>query len=245
MMVDETDNKATTALLSDEEVVRRVLEGEPALFEILMRRYNQRLFRVTRSIVSNDLEAEDIIQDAYVRAYEHLNQFEGRARFSTWLTKIAIYEAYARVRRIGYQKVDSISVLEGQGMHMKAKGRDPEEQIYDGELKIVLEKAFDTLPHDYRSVFMLREIEGLSTAETAECLEITEENVKTRLHRARGLLQQELYSLVGANANLAFQFLGNRCDRVVERVLDRILKPTKQNPVPPITNDADAMSDEQ
>ena len=102
MMVDDTDNKDTTALLSDEEVVRRVLEGEPALFEILMRRYNQRLFRVTRSIVSNDLEAEDIIQDAYVRAYEHLNQFEGRARFSTWLTKIAVYEAYARVRRIGY-----------------------------------------------------------------------------------------------------------------------------------------------
>ena len=87
--------------LSDDEVVRRVIEGETALFEILMRRYNRRLFRVTRSIVTNDLEAEDIVQDAYVRAYEHLNQFEGRARFSTWLTKIAIYEAYARVRRIG------------------------------------------------------------------------------------------------------------------------------------------------
>ena len=93
--------------LSDDEVVRRVIEGETALFEILMRRYNRRLFRVTRSIVTNDLEAEDIVQDAYVRAYEHLNQFEGRARFSTWLTKIAIYEAYARVRRIGYQKVEN------------------------------------------------------------------------------------------------------------------------------------------
>src|SRR5262245_49085015 len=102
--------------LSDEEVVRRIIEGERALFEILMRRYNRRLFRVTRSIVANDLEAEDIIQDAYVRAYQHLNQFEGRARFSTWLTKIAIYEAYARMRRVDYQKVDSISVLEGQGI---------------------------------------------------------------------------------------------------------------------------------
>src|SRR5215813_9580886 len=98
--------------LGDEEVVRRIIEGERALFEILMRRYNQRLFRVTRSIVANDLEAEDIIQDAYVRAYEHLNQFAGRARFSTWLTKIAIYEAYARVRRVDHQKVDSISMLE-------------------------------------------------------------------------------------------------------------------------------------
>ena len=209
--------------LSDDEVVTRVIEGETALFEILMRRYNRRLFRVTRSIVTNDLEAEDIVQDAYVRAYEHLNQFEGRARFSTWLTKIAIYEAYARVRRIDYRKVDSISLLEDQGLDMKSKERNPEQQIYDGELKMVLERAFDALPNDYKSVFMLREIEGLSTAETAECLEISEENAKIRLHRARALLQRELYSLAGANDNLAFQFLGERCDRMVARVLERIL----------------------
>jgi RNA polymerase sigma-70 factor (ECF subfamily) len=173
-----------------------------------MRRYNRRLFRAVRSIVANDLEAEDIVQDAYVRAYQHLHQFEGRAQFSTWLTKIAIYEAYARVRRVDYQKVDSISVLEGHGMDVKANERDPEQQIYNTELNVVLEKAFDALPDDYRSVFMLREVEGLSTAETAECLELSEENVKTRLHRARALLQRELYSLVGANANMAFQFLG-------------------------------------
>src|SRR5262245_50029753 len=185
--------------LSDEEVVRRVINGERALFEILMRRYNQRLFRVTRAIVTNDLEAEDIIQDAYVRAYEHLNQFEGRARFSTWLTKIAVYEAYARVRRVDHQKVDRLSSLEDQGLDLKSKGRNPEQQIYDGELKMLLEKAFDALTDDYRTVFMLREIEGLSTAETAECLDISEENVKIRLHRARAALQRELYSLAGAN----------------------------------------------
>jgi RNA polymerase sigma-70 factor (ECF subfamily) len=223
MRGDEIEVESANAGLSDEEAVRRILNGEPALFEVLMRRYNRRLFRVTRSIVTNDLEAEDIIQDAYVRAYEHLNQFEGRARFSTWLTKIAIYEAYARIRRIDHQKVDSISVLEGHGMDVRAEGRDPEQHTYDGELKTVLEKAFDALPNDYRSVFMLREIEGMSTAETAECLEISEENVKTRLHRARSLLQRELYSLFGANANVAFQFLGARCDRIVERVLARIL----------------------
>jgi RNA polymerase sigma-70 factor (ECF subfamily) len=230
MMVAGTGVESANLGLSDEEVVRRVIEGEPALFEILMRRYNRRLFRVTRSIVTNDLEAEDIIQDAYVRAYQHLNQFEGRARFSTWLTKIAIYEAYARIRRIDYQKVDSISALEGEGMDVKAKGRNPEQQSYDAELKILLEKAFDALSDDYRSVFMLREIEGLSTAETAECLEISEENVKTRLHRARAVLQRELYSRVGENANVAFQFLGARCDRIVERVLARILQQnTKSN----------------
>src|SRR5690349_12941434 len=104
MMGAEIAVETANAGLSDEEVVRRVIEGDGALFEILMRRYNRRLFRVTRSIVANDLEAEDIIQDAYVRAYQHLNQFEGRARFSTWLTKIAIYEAYARVRRADHRK---------------------------------------------------------------------------------------------------------------------------------------------
>ena len=222
MTRDRIAAEATNAGLSDEDVVSRIIAGEPALFEILMRRYNQRLFRVTRSIVANDVEAEDIIQDAYVRAYEHLSQFEGRARFSTWLTKIAIYEAYARVRRINHQKVDSLSVLEARGLDVKSKERDPEQQIYDGELKTVIEKAFDALPEDYRSVLMLREIEGLSTAETAECLDISEENVKTRLHRARAVLQRELY-LLAANGNHAFQFLGARCDRVVERVLERIL----------------------
>jgi len=222
-MRDGIEVEVPNSELSDQEVVRRVIEGEPALFEILMRRYNRRLFRVTRSIVTNELEAEDIVQDAYVRAYEHLNQLEGRARFSTWLTKIAIYEAYARVRRTDYKKVDSISLLEGEGLDVKSKGRDPEQQTYDGELKMVLEKAFDALPDDYRSVFMLREIEGLSTAEAAECLEISEENVKTRLHRARALLQRELYSLAATNENAAFQFLGDRCDRIVARVLERIL----------------------
>jgi RNA polymerase sigma-70 factor (ECF subfamily) len=222
-MVSGIEVDVANAGLSDEDVVRRIIGGEVALFEILMRRYNRRLFRVIRSIVTNDLEAEDIIQDAYVRAYEHLHQFEGRARFSTWLTKIAVYEAYARLRRTDRQKVDSISTLGGQDLDVKAKERDPEQQIYDGELKIVLEKAFDSLPDDYKSVFMLREIEGMSTAETAECLGISEENVKTRLHRARAFLQRELYSFTGANANVAFQFLGARCDRVVARVLERIL----------------------
>src|SRR5215831_16436057 len=222
-MGDGIGLEVTIPEISDEEIVRKVIDGDTALFEVLMRRYNQRLFRVARSIVKNDLETEDIIQDAYVKAYEHLSQFEGRARFSTWLTKIAIYEAYARVRRINNQKTDRLSVLEDQGLNLKSSGRDPEQQIVDGELKMVLEKAFDALPDDYRCVFMLREIEGLSTAETAECLELSEENVKTRLHRARALLQRELYSLVGANANMAFQFLGPRCDRIVARVLEQIL----------------------
>src|SRR5215475_2775526 len=222
-MRDGIGLEVANAEISDEEIVKKVIDGDTALFEVLMRRYNQRLFRVARSIVKNDLQAEDVIQDAYVRAYEHLGQFEGRARFSTWLTKIAIYEAYARVRRIDQQRVDSISVLVSQGLDVKSKGRDPEQQIYDGELKMLLEKAIDSLSDEYRSVFVLREIEGLSTSETAECLDISEENVKIRLHRARIALQRELYKLAGGSGHVAFQFLGSRCDRIVERVLDRIL----------------------
>ena len=210
--------------LTDDEVVRRVLGGDVALMEILMRRYNQRLFRAVRSIIKDDSEVEDIVQEAYVRAYEHLSQFEGRARFSTWLTKIAIYEAYARVRRFDYQNVDSISELEEKSLYMNSNERDPERQTFDGEMRLMLERAFDVLPDDYKSVFMLREIEGLSTAETAECLEISEENVKTRLHRAREFLQRELYATAGATARTAFQFLGPRCDRVVARVMARIQK---------------------
>ena len=125
------------------------------------------------------------------------------------------------MRRFDYQNVDSISELEDDGLYMKSNERDPERQTFDGEIKLLLERAFDALPSDYRSVFMLREIEGLSTAETAECLEISEENVKTRLHRARELLQRELYSAAGA-PRTAFQFLGARCDRVVARVMARI-----------------------
>src|SRR2546422_11773502 len=215
--------KVKDATLTDDEVVRRVLDDDIGLFEIIMRRYNQRLFRVARSVVKDDSEAEDIIQEAYVRAYEHLSQFEGRAKFSTWLTKIAIYEAYARVRRFDYRNVDSVSNLEDQGMDVKSKEHDPEQQTFDDEMRMLLERALEAIPDDYRSIFMLREIEGLSTAETAECLEISEENVKTRLHRARALLQRELFSLAGANGNEAFQFLGARCDRIVARVLERIL----------------------
>jgi len=150
-----------------------VLGGDVALMEILMRRYNQRLFRAVRSIVKDDSQVEDIVQEAYVRAYEHLSQFEGRAKFSTWLTKIAIYEAYARLRRFDHQNVDSISELEEKGLYMNSNERDPERQTFDGEMRLLLERAFDVLPADFKSVFMLREIEGLSTAETAECLEIS------------------------------------------------------------------------
>ena len=212
--------------LSDEEVVARVLAGDTSIFEVLMRRHNQRLYRVARAILRNDAEAEDVMQDAYVRAYEHLEQFAGRAKFSTWLTRIAVHEALARRRRCKrYEELEPTSDREGDPMDRFASFMlNPEQQTSNSELRELLEQAVEKLPDDYRSVFMLRDLEEMSTADTAYALEITEENVKVRLHRARALLRKNLFALAGEARNLAFQFHAVRCDRVVKNVFDRIQK---------------------
>jgi RNA polymerase sigma-70 factor (ECF subfamily) len=209
--------------LPDVEVVRRVLHGEAALFEILMRRYNQRLYRAARSIVKDDGEAEDVMQQAYVNAFQHLDQFEGRASFATWLTRIAVHEALARRRRRGRaMEIDAMQSDDGESDLLASGDPGPEEQALTGELRRTLEAALDGLPAMYRVVFVLREVEGLGTAEVAQCLETTEDVVKTRLHRARLLLQRELLSRAGAGARHAFTFRAFRCDRVVGAVLARV-----------------------
>lgn len=215
----------STALsaMTDEEVVERVRAGETALFEVIMRRYNQRLYRVARSILGDGGEAEDVMQEAYVRAYLHLSQFEGRARFSTWLTKIAVHEALARLRnRQRFIEIDAASGSTEGNMTPRSRTPSPEEEMLTHTLQIVLETAVDNLPDTYRSVFMLRDVEGMSTAETAESLDIREETVKVRLHRARALLRKEIYAQTGAATTAAFQFGQGRCDRLVSAVLDRI-----------------------
>ena len=217
-------NLAAWNSTSDEEVVRRVLAGETALYEILIRRYNQRLYRVARSILRNDADAEDVMQETYVRAYQHLNQFAGEAKFSTWLTKIAVYEALGRVKLRG-RTADLDSVLNSDTRVMPTftpNTRDPEHQAYDNELRSVLERSIEALPEIYRMVFVLRSVEGLSVAETAGCLDIGPEAVKTRLHRARSLLRRDLQQRAGVVTAQAFPFHLSRCDRVVEAVLRRI-----------------------
>ena len=210
--------------LSDEDVVARVLAGELPLFEVLMRRHNQRLYRVVRSILLSDTEAEDVVQDAYVRAYSHLGQFEQRSSFTTWLTRIAINEALARKRE--HQRLVEIDSLqesdEAKMKFLKSSAPTPEEDALAGAVGVMLEGAVDSLPASYRSVFMLREIEGMSTAETAECLELSEEAVKVRLHRGRALLRREIYKRTGHATASAFRFAGPRCDGLVAAVLERI-----------------------
>jgi RNA polymerase sigma-70 factor, ECF subfamily len=204
--------------MPDSEVVERVQAGEPALYELLMRRHNQRLFRVIRSVITDDGEAEDVLQDAWVRAFEHLGQFEGRSSFATWVTKIAFYEALTRARK-GKRLV---AFEDANGDTVTVTTNDPEKQAMQGELRQVLRSAVDRLPATYRSVFMLREVEQLSTTETAECLNLSEEAVKTRLHRSRSLLRQDLESLLGPAIVESYLFMGDRCDRTVAAVMDRI-----------------------
>jgi RNA polymerase sigma-70 factor (ECF subfamily) len=209
--------------MTDEQVVERVLQGETALFEIIMRRYNQRLYRVARGILHDDAEAEDVMQDAYVRAYQHLRQFAGKAKFSTWLTRIAVHEALARVeRRSRMSALEDMTESAGESMTFASREASPEQQTAAAEVKVLLESAILALPEGYRAVLMMRDIEELSTAETAESLDLTEENVKVRLHRARALLRKELYARAGESRVTVFPFMGERCDRVVKVVLERI-----------------------
>ena len=208
---------------SDVEVVRRVRDGETALFEILMRRYNQRLYRVTRAILKDDGEAEDVMQQAYVNAYLHLDQFAERASFSTWLTKIAVYEALARSRRRGATERHTVPESGDDAIgHIPTRAPDPEHQAFATELRNLLESAVDSLQQHHRIVFTLREVEGLSTAQTAESLGISQDNVKTRLHRARALIRDDLLARTGAATSRAFQFHLSRCNRVVAGVLEKI-----------------------
>jgi RNA polymerase sigma-70 factor (ECF subfamily) len=189
-----------------------------------MRRYNQRLYRVARAILREDAEAEDVTQQAFVNAYRHLEQFAGRAKFSTWLTRIAVHEALARARRRGrLEERETIDDGNGDTMDaLKSPGPDPERQAFAGELRRLLESAIEALPEHYRAVFVMRDVEGMSAAESADCLDITEETAKTRLHRARRLLRNALYERAGIESAAAFTFEAPRCDRVVEAVFREI-----------------------
>jgi RNA polymerase sigma-70 factor (ECF subfamily) len=210
--------------LADEEVARRVLAGEPELFELLMRRYNRRLFRVARAVVLDDAEAEDVLQEAWVRVFQHLGQFDGRARLATWITRIALHEALARKRRASrfgpFPTLDESD--EAPEERLASPEADPERRAAGHELGGVLAEELGRLSESSRAVFVLRSVEELSTAETAAALGIDEGAVKVRLHRARGRLRAALDARFERATNELWDFLGARCDRVVAAVLQRI-----------------------
>jgi RNA polymerase sigma-70 factor (ECF subfamily) len=219
----ETLQKTGSEGWTDEEIVGRIRAGDTALYEIIMRRYNQRLYRVARAILRDDAEAEDVMQDAYVRAYQHLDQFAGRAPFSAWLTRIAVHEALGRLRlRKRNPQLDDTKDDGELRMDIVETSPDPEQNASTAELGHLLEEALFALPDKYRTVVMLRDIEELNTSETAAALDLSEENVKIRLHRGHEMARGWLFKRVGSNAKSAFPFMGVRCDRVVCGVFKRL-----------------------
>ncbi|HEY3054978.1 MAG TPA: RNA polymerase sigma factor [Thermoanaerobaculia bacterium] len=204
--------------ISDEEIVARVVKGETLLFELLMRRHNQRVYRTIRAILGTDEDAEDAMQQTYLNAFAHLSSFAGHARFSTWLTSIAVNEALGRRRRLGIvPKSDDDTIL-----HIKSNAPDPEQQAMTSELQQFLEQEITSLPDHYRTVLILRQVEGLSTEETAQCLGVSTDVVKTRLRRARVMLREALLDRAGVTFDRLFAFEAPRCDRVVAAVMARI-----------------------
>ena len=207
------------ATIPDADVVARVLTGDSALYELLMRRYNRLLFRLARGIVRDDDEARDVVQAAYVSAYYHLDQFRGPAGFKAWLARIAVNEALGRARR-------APPSVDAEQQHILALPDlvtiEPEHAASDRDVLRILQAAIDRLPDEFRQVFMLRGVEQLSIAETAELLDIKPATVKTRFHRARRLLQELLQRKLDDVVRGTFPFDGQRCDAIVGTVLARI-----------------------
>jgi RNA polymerase sigma-70 factor, ECF subfamily len=213
--------------LTDKLLVRRVLAGETALFEILVHRHSQKVYRAARSVLRQDDDAADVVQETFLRAYRNLKQFAGKAKFSTWLTRIALYEARARTRRLSVRAARASTLPVRKELRPEpATEPESEGRVLAQEMKSMIETAIQALPTPYRTVFVLRQVEEMSTADTAECLNLTQDAVKTRLRRARALLRKKLYAAVGPMRREAFHFAGQRCLQMWD---ERILPALKRS----------------
>ncbi len=211
----------------DALLVQGARDRDEAAIRAIMQQNNRRLFRVARGILRNDGEAEDVVQETYVRAFTHLDSFRGESSFATWLTRIAMNEALGRLRR-RRPHVDLTDlkpgVLEAQIIQFPQSLNlgDPEKSMAQREIQHVVERAIDDLPESFRVVFITRIVEGMSVAETAELLGLKPETVKTRLHRARSLLRGNVEKQIGPVVMEAFPFAGKRCERLTDAVLKRL-----------------------
>jgi len=210
----------------DVDLARRAQARDAEAFRAIMRRHNQKLYRLARSIIRNDSEAEDIVQETYVTAFAHLASFRGEASLATWLSRIAINEALGRLRK-KKRAAAVISEAPAGDAHiipfpLNSGSDDPERTMAQRQILALVEQATDALPDIYRTVFVARVIEGLSMEETADLLHIKPETVKTRLHRARVLVRQKLDEQIGPILLDAFPFAGRRCDRLTEAVMKRL-----------------------
>jgi RNA polymerase sigma factor (sigma-70 family) len=208
---------------SDSVVIGRILEGDISLFEVLIRRHNPVLYRIARSYGFNHQDAEDLMQDTHVIAYTQLSKFEGRASYKTWISTIMINKCLYKLK-YGYFKnefpSELVRELNIESMPEKAKENQPEDKLLNRELSMVIEKSIQKIPVMYRTVFILREVEGFSVAETAELLNITTTNVKVRLNRAKALLRNEIEETYNRSELFSFNLI--YCDAIVHKVFEKI-----------------------
>jgi RNA polymerase sigma factor (sigma-70 family) len=209
--------------LPDGALVKRILTGEKALFELLLRRHNQRLYRVIRSYLRESQDIEDTMQDAYLKAFYKLDQFRGDSGFSTWLIRIGINEALQRIKKNKVKSLQEFSSDSDSMEHLQLtdpRNMNPEKIAIGKEMKNLIENAIDSLPEKYRVIYVLKEVQGMETSEVCVCLGITESNAKVRIHRAKILMKESLLQL-SSDAQI-FEFGNTRCDGLVIKVMQKI-----------------------
>lgn len=218
--------------LGEQELITLAIGGHRGAYQAIMQRHNQPLFRVARGILGDEAEAEDVVQETYVRAFAALADFRGEARLLTWLTRIAINEAQGRLRARVRQTLplDQVDLAQAKGAEVVGfpggqPMENPETQAARAQIRLLLERAVDGLSAPFRLVFILRDVEGCSIEETAALLDLRPETVKTRLHRARKELRTTLHETLESSIRGTFPFLGRRCERITETVLDRLCPP--------------------
>ncbi|EID76844.1 RNA polymerase sigma factor [Imtechella halotolerans] len=210
--------------ITDEIIINRILSGEKELYEILVRRNNQKLFRIIRSYIKGQEEIEDIMQNSYIKAFTNLHQFNSNSKFSTWLIRIAINESLVVLKNKGniihlnsfYQGKNDLSIIEFPDNIQS----NPQEKMIQNEAKQLLENAIDKLEFKYRVVYIMKEVEEMSLKEIATTLDLSLANVKIRLHRSKEMLKEILYKL--SNTKDLFEFGFKQCDRLTEKVMGKI-----------------------
>jgi RNA polymerase sigma-70 factor (ECF subfamily) len=221
--------RPSESLINDAELARRIASDDETAFEALMRCHNGGLFRVARAILKNEADAEDVLQETYLAAYRHIGEFRADAKLSTWLTRILINQALAKLRSrdrarivVPFSDLDAKERIRREREDIAELGSSPEQSATRADFRRLIEQKIDELPVAFRTVFVLREVEDLSVEETATCLSIPEATVRSRMYRARGMLRESLARELDIVTSDVFQFGGERCDRVVAGVLARL-----------------------
>jgi RNA polymerase sigma-70 factor, ECF subfamily len=226
-MTQHTVKQPVLAVSEDAELVKRALEHDAGAFRDIMQKHNRRLYRLARGILRNDADAEDAVQDAYVSAFTNLGGYRGESTLATWLSRIVINGALGRLRR-RRATADFVARDSARGeaeliqFPLTTSHGDPERTMAQRQILELVERATDNLPASFRLVFVTRVIEGMSVEETSELLGIKPETVKTRLHRARQLVREQLDKQIGPVLMDAFPFAGRRCERMTEAVMKRL-----------------------